>query len=127
MNGEVNRHNCRYWAAENPYWIEQTHTQRPQKLNVWAGIMGNRIIEPFFIDGTLNGQRYLDLLENLIVPAIVTVIEDGDIDFDSIFQQDGTSPPPIFTHQLGIISIQNSLGDGWADRCQWNGQHAHQI
>lgn len=31
LNGEVNRHNCRYWSDENPHWMEQVHTQRPQK------------------------------------------------------------------------------------------------
>ncbi|KAJ8934777.1 hypothetical protein NQ318_008666 [Aromia moschata] len=31
----------------NPHWIIETHTQHPQKLNVWAGIVANRIIGPF--------------------------------------------------------------------------------
>ncbi|RZC31779.1 hypothetical protein BDFB_008030, partial [Asbolus verrucosus] len=27
-NGAVNRHNCHYYALENPRWIRQTHFQR---------------------------------------------------------------------------------------------------
>ncbi|XP_071056520.1 uncharacterized protein [Onthophagus taurus] len=26
LNGKVNRHNCRYWSAENPRWVIETHT-----------------------------------------------------------------------------------------------------
>ncbi|KAG8266487.1 hypothetical protein J6590_070865 [Homalodisca vitripennis] len=33
LNGNVNRHNCRYWASENPHWITESHSQQPQKLN----------------------------------------------------------------------------------------------
>lgn len=48
LNGFVNRHNCRYWSDQNPHWMIEGHTQYPQKLNVWAGIVGGRIIGPFF-------------------------------------------------------------------------------
>lgn len=47
--GEVNKHNCRYWSHENHHLYSEQHTQRPQKLNVWAGILGNHIIGPIFI------------------------------------------------------------------------------
>lgn len=70
LNGNVNRHNCRYWARENPHWIREQHTQFPQKINIWAGIIGQRIIGPFFMDYNLNGDRYLQLLRNEIVPAL---------------------------------------------------------
>lgn len=48
VNGTVNRHNCRYWADENPRVFHETHTQHPLKLNVWAGIYGDRIVGPLF-------------------------------------------------------------------------------
>ncbi|KAJ8934061.1 hypothetical protein NQ318_005111, partial [Aromia moschata] len=41
LNGTVNRQNCRYWADVNPHWVMEAHTQYPQKVNVWAGIVGN--------------------------------------------------------------------------------------
>lgn len=71
LNGNVNRHNIRYWSKENPQWIQEQHTQFPQKINVWAGIIGQRIIGPLFMDYNLNGDRYLQLfLRNEIVPAL---------------------------------------------------------
>lgn len=33
-------------------------------VNVWAGIIGNHLVGPFIIDGRLDGQLYLDFLEN---------------------------------------------------------------
>lgn len=70
INGTVNRHNCRYWATENPHWAREHHTQYRQKINVWAGIVGRRIIGPFFMEENLNGERYLQLLRNHVVPAL---------------------------------------------------------
>lgn len=48
LNGTVNRHNCRYWSDSNPRVFHQVQTQYPEKLNVWAGIFGDRLIGPFF-------------------------------------------------------------------------------
>ncbi|KAJ8954157.1 hypothetical protein NQ318_005751 [Aromia moschata] len=31
QNGTLNRHNCRYWARANPHWVQEAHTQYPQK------------------------------------------------------------------------------------------------
>ncbi|KAJ8952614.1 hypothetical protein NQ318_004161 [Aromia moschata] len=38
LNGHVNRQNTRYWSQENPHWMQEYHTQHPQKVNVWAGV-----------------------------------------------------------------------------------------
>ncbi|RZC39627.1 hypothetical protein BDFB_015140, partial [Asbolus verrucosus] len=42
--------------------MDQIHTQYPQKVNVWCGIIGQNIIGPFFINGNLTRQvrQYLD-------------------------------------------------------------------
>lgn len=61
LNGYVNRHNCRYWCEENPNEYREAHTQRPQKMNVWAGILGDEVIGPFFIEGNLDGPKYIFL------------------------------------------------------------------
>lgn len=94
LNGVVNRHNCRYWAENNPRVFHEVHTQHPQKLNVWAGIFGNSIVGPFFLPGTLTGDMYLDLLENTIDPALTDIIENnpGYVEAELIFQQDGAPP-----------------------------------
>lgn len=55
LNGEVSTHNCRYLSDTNSHWFWETHRQHPQKLNVWAGILGDHIVGPLFIDVNLNG------------------------------------------------------------------------
>jgi len=96
LNGTVNRQNCRYWAAENPRWMLEAHSQRPQKVNVWGGIIGNRVLGPFFIEGTLDGNRYLDFLQTELIPALAVLYpneEDPDVPDPNVWlQQDGAPP-----------------------------------
>lgn len=94
LNGEVNRHNCRYWSDTNPHLFRETRTQYPQKLNVWAGILGDHIVGPFFIDGNLNGNIYLELLETTVDPHITELLENDEnlLENELVFQQDGAPP-----------------------------------
>ncbi|KYN30037.1 hypothetical protein ALC57_00480, partial [Trachymyrmex cornetzi] len=69
LTGNVNRHNCRYWSDVNPHWKRDNHTQYPQKVNVWAGILDGRPVGPFFIEGNIPiFYRYVDDII-LIVPT----------------------------------------------------------
>lgn len=111
LNGTVNRHNCRYWSDTNPRWMREHRTQRPLKVNVWAGIIGTTVIGPFFIDGNLNGPKYLDLLRNQIIPAIRNAV--GNNFNDTWFQQDGASPH--FS-----VDVRNYLNEVFQDR--WIGR-----
>ncbi|KAJ8942110.1 hypothetical protein NQ318_000705 [Aromia moschata] len=52
---------------------EGLHTQNPEKVNIWAGTIGENIIGPFFIDGNLNGETYLALLQNNVVPTMANL------------------------------------------------------
>lgn len=96
LNGEVNRQNCRYWADENPRWMREGHTQRPVKVNVWAGIVGNQVIGPIFFAETLNGVRYLEFLQEELVPQLANLFPnpvDANVpNRDIWFQQDGAPP-----------------------------------
>lgn len=90
LNSEVNRHNYRYWSDTNPRWMQEFRIQYPQKVNVWAGILNNSIVGPFFIDGDLNAAKYLDMLRNQIIPRIREIA--GDNFEQTWFQQDGAGP-----------------------------------
>ena len=61
-----------------------THTQYPDKVNVWLGIIDNSLIGPYFIEGNLNARKFLDLLRDQVLPAIRNL----DIQ-ESWFQMDG--------------------------------------
>lgn len=96
LNGSVNRHNCRYWSQENPHWIQESHSQRQGKVNVWAGIVGHRIVGPYFFEGNLTAVRYLDFLRFDLIPALAILFpnnDDGDFPHQRIwFQHDGAPP-----------------------------------
>lgn len=96
LHGFVNRHNCRYWSDTNPHWMEEVHTQRPQKINVWAGIVGQHIVGPFFIEGNLNSARYLQLLQENVIPRIMELfpnpVNANAVNETIWFQQDGAPP-----------------------------------
>lgn len=48
-NGGVNLHNMHYWSPVNPHWMREVNYQNRWSLNVWCGILGDRIIGPFFL------------------------------------------------------------------------------
>lgn len=63
-DGVINSHNLHIWAEENPHGILQTKHQRKFNVNVWAGIIGNHLIGPFVLQDRLNGERYLEFIQN---------------------------------------------------------------
>lgn len=78
LHGRHNSTVCRYWARDNLHFNIPTRTQHPQKINVCAGIIGNQIIGPFFIDGNLNGDRItLKVLAHLMVNALQNRLKDS--------------------------------------------------
>lgn len=62
-NAIQNFHNNHMWAEENPHTITETHFQHQFSVNVWAGIIGDYLIGPFFLPGRLDGRSYLHFLE----------------------------------------------------------------
>jgi len=87
MDGGVNRHNCRYWAPQNPYWVkeESLHSDR---TTVWAAVWQNGVYGPFFFDTTVNKDRYLQMLQEEFWPVVEAEGRAQDI----IFMQDGAPP-----------------------------------
>lgn len=110
INGHVNRQTCRYWASENPHWMQEHHTQYPQKVNVWAGIVGNTIIGPYFFEESLTGPRYLQFLQEFLLPTLNRLFPNRN---DLWFQQDGA--PPHYA-----IAVRNYLNVCFRDR--WIGR-----
>lgn len=87
VGGFVNRHNCHYWAEFDPK-VTAEKMQNRSKVTVWCGMTSSQVIGPFLFRETMNGERYLNMLENRVWPALST--------FDNIenmvFMQDGAPP-----------------------------------
>lgn len=88
--GLFNRNNEHIWAIENPHANRQIRNQVRFGLNVWAGLLGDRVIGPFIYDQTLNGQRYLEFLTTGFQEYLM------DVPLNRLgglwFQQDGAPP-----------------------------------
>ena len=52
--------NCRYYAKENPHWVEAMPIHSPQ-VHVWAGICLRGIIGPYFFEESVTNARYASM------------------------------------------------------------------
>lgn len=110
-NGVVNKHNAHYWSENNPRWMMETRFQTIFGINVWAGIFHGYFIGPYFYEGTLTSERYLDFLQNLL-PAFledIPILERRLM----IWQQDGAPPHNAqrITEYLDIQFPQRWIGN----------------
>uniref|UniRef100_A0ABD2XHU5 Tc1-like transposase DDE domain-containing protein n=1 Tax=Trichogramma kaykai TaxID=54128 RepID=A0ABD2XHU5_9HYME len=64
QGGTMNRQNYRYWSENNPRWTREVENQRRWTLNVWGGIVGDRLVGPHYFEGPLNGAMYIQFLQN---------------------------------------------------------------
>ncbi|KAJ8947446.1 hypothetical protein NQ318_009747 [Aromia moschata] len=97
---------------ESPHWMRELHTQNPEKVNVWAGKIGENITGPFFIDGNLNGETYLALLQNNVVPTIANLYPAKETHNTQVMQY-GSSRMVTSTYSKypAISNLSKSGGD----------------
>lgn len=66
-----------YFQTQDPYYSIK-RTQFQHKVNVWTGIVGTSIVGLLFIEGTLNSEKYLELLQNCIIPLLTALYPNGE-------------------------------------------------
>ncbi|KAJ4425767.1 hypothetical protein ANN_27390, partial [Periplaneta americana] len=65
-DGITNFHNQHVWAYENPRATVPSHHQVRFSLNMWVGIIGDRLVGPHVLVNRITGQAYTNFLENTI-------------------------------------------------------------
>ena len=76
MNGAVNTHNVRSYAPKGapPDFTYDHLPMSRNKVTVWAALCGNgSILSPFFFDENVNGKRYLNMINESVVPEMVLI------------------------------------------------------
>jgi len=63
-DGINNSRNVHKWSQENPHETRVTIFQRRFSVNVWRGLLGNRLIGPFVFHNNLTGNTYEAFLSN---------------------------------------------------------------
>ena len=91
LDGSVNRHNCVYYAEENPHQIFKRSVNSPG-IMVWAGICPIKVIGPYFFTKSVTAATYLNMLENFAFTEIDRLKEEIGEQCDLWWQQDGAPP-----------------------------------
>lgn len=87
----------------NLHYVRELPSQYPEKINLWTGIFGKHIVDPFF--PKLTGEGYLHLLEEHVIHRITNILDNDDELHENImtFQQD---LHPISIDMFGLIWIE---------------------
>jgi hypothetical protein len=111
-DGINNSRNMHKWSHKNPHGTRVTNFKRRFFVNVWCGVLGNRLIGPSVFQNNLTENTYEAFLRNELpgmmedVPLMVRSQMD--------FQHDGT--PPHYTRHvreyLDKFSPKRWLGRG---------------
>nr|CAH7740264.1 unnamed protein product [Callosobruchus chinensis] len=56
-NAIINFHNNHVWSEDNPHAFIEHHFQEQFSFNIWAGIIGNHFIGPYFLPHRLTGEQ----------------------------------------------------------------------
>jgi hypothetical protein len=113
INGKVNRHNVRVWRTENRH-VTLQHERDSLKVNVFYAISKEKVYGPFFfVENTVTGNSYLDMLTLWLLPQME---EDSD---DFIFQQDGALPHFHVAFRNHLNVLQRWIGRAGANDATW--------
>ncbi|XP_029659319.1 uncharacterized protein LOC115233172 [Formica exsecta] len=110
-NGVFNFRNFLLWQEENPHAVRQGAFQYRWSINVWAGVIANRVIGPYFLPPCLNGEIYADFLENQLPLLLADV--PLRVRAELIYQQDGA--PAHFSRQVRQI-LNARFPEKWMGR-----------
>lgn len=120
--GISNIHNEHYWSHTNPHVSTESSFQHQWRINVWAGIIGDVVVGPYFLPHSLNGNNYLEFLmhnldEELMVLPVSSYV-DLVIDNNMVYQHDGA--PAHFARDVrNHLNDRFSLWIGRGGRVAW--------
>ena len=72
-DGITSLHNRHLWATENPHGMIEASRQQRFSINVWAGIIGDRLLGPVLLPQRLKAETYLVFLQNTLPPLLENV------------------------------------------------------
>lgn len=75
------------WSNENPHYWEQVQ-QNPPHVMVWAAMSASQLLGPYFIEGVMDSERYVQLLREQFMPDLQ---QRGHL-YSCHLQQDGAPP-----------------------------------
>lgn len=110
-DGYINLHNVHSWAIENPHEMREDRSQRQFKVNLWAGIFNGQILGPVELPAILNGQNYLQFLQN----DLVELLEDTPIALRRTMWLQNDGCPAHYALQVRAY-LNQAYPDRWIGR-----------
>lgn len=105
-----------FWMKGHLWWSKYSYQSAlvygnphttSSKINVWAGLLGNHIVLPFFIDGNLNGAKKYHW------PIITEIVghDDNFIENQLLFHHDGVPPhyAVFWSHLKPVKALNQNL------------------
>ena len=65
-NAVFNSHDTHIWSDENPHFRQEVRFERQFSMNVWVGIVNDRLIGLYVLPNRLNAAQYLEFLSNVL-------------------------------------------------------------
>lgn len=99
------------YRDQNPRFTRRIDNQHRWTVNVWGGVIGNYVIGPYFIDGHLNGNVYLNFLEH----ELPELLEEVPLNIirSMWYQHDGA---PAHSTRLVRYFLNRQFGQRWVGR-----------
>lgn len=110
-DGVNNLHNEHSWAEENPHEVVEQNFQHRFSVNVWCGLLHNRLIGPFILPGRLNAELYLHFLQEELPQLLENV--PLRLRQNLYFQHDGA--PPHFSRAVSAY-LNHQFPGHWIGR-----------
>ena len=104
LDGSVHTQNAYIWSSDNPHEFV-TKPLHSEKICVWFAFSAKIVVPPVVIEkGTLDGDGYLDILQNHLVPYL----KSHRLCSKSIYRHDGAPP-----HVKGNVQqfLKNTFGE----------------
>ena len=110
-DGVNNSRNVHTWSQDNPHETTVTTFQSRFSVNVWCGVIGDRLIGPFVLENNLRGDTYEVFLRN----ELPCLLEDIPLMVRSqmYFQHDGA---PAHYSRLVREYLHASFPNRWLGR-----------
>ncbi|GBL88968.1 hypothetical protein AVEN_255138-1 [Araneus ventricosus] len=117
LKGMFNRQNVHTCLLENPRYAVEVRHQLRWSINVWFGIFNDRLIGPVFYEVTLTGQRYLELLQDVITDFV------ENLPLRQLrnvwFQHDGAPPHKISNVKQYLMETFQNQVIGYCGFVEW--------
>ena len=109
---------CIIWANENPLWMRTVPFQHSWPVNGWCGIVGDRVIDPYFLEGRLTGLVYANFLQNVLPQLMKDVPLHVRM---NMWMQDDGAP-----HHYALCSRQ-AMNEIFDEKTTWKKEYAEHV